>query len=121
MFPARSNEVRWLADVADEMRSYLTLAPDWDSYGAGPVRKEVIDVAVVIAEMMARYGFSRPVVCPVPSGGVLLEWEHANRALTLAVDGNDEFSFAYESPGEPESEGDLRDLVSLLNAGLQPL
>lgn len=119
--PASSDEIRWLVDVTDEMRSYLTLAPDWDSYGAGPVRKEIVDVAILIAEIMARFGFSRPMVCPQSSGGVFLEWEYASRALTVDLDGNEGFSFSYESPGKPESKGDFQDLVSLLNSGLQPL
>lgn len=121
VFSARSDEARWLVDVTDEIRSYLTLAPDWDSYGAGPVRKETVDLAVLVAEMMARFGFTRPLVCPEPSGGVLLEWEHSGRASAVDLDGNDGVSFVYESRGEPELEGDFRDLVSLLNTGLQPL
>ena len=44
------------------MRSYLELFPDWDSYGGGPVRKEIVDWAVLIAEIMAAIGFSRPEV-----------------------------------------------------------
>ena len=111
----------WLTGVRDEIRSYLELGPDWDSYDGMPARKRIVDAAVLIAEMMARYGFSRPVVCPEPSGGVLLEWEDSGRALAVDLDGNEGISFAYESPGEPESAGDFRNLVGLLNAGLQPL
>ena len=118
---ARSDEVHWLVDVTAEMRSYLELAPNWDSYGGGPVREVIVDVAILIVEMMGRCGFSRPVVCPEPSGGVLFEWEHSGRALAVDLDGNEGISFAYESPGEPESQGDFQDFVSLLNTGLQPL
>lgn len=121
VFSARSDEARWLVDVTDEMRSYLTLAPGWDSYGAGPVSKETVEVAVVVVEMMARFGFTRPLVSPAPSGGVFLEWEDSGRALAVNLDGNDGISFVYESPGEPELEGDFRNLVRLLNTGLQPL
>ena len=120
-FPVRSDEVRWLVDITDEMRSYLELAPNWDSYGGGPVREEIVDRAILIAEIMARFGFSQPTVCPEPSGGVLLEWEHSGRALAVDLDGNEGISFVYESPGEPESEGDFQDFMSLLNTGLQPL
>lgn len=118
--PKPSPEFVWLEDVRNEMQSYLGLAPDWDSYGGGAVRKEIVDSAVVIAEIMSRYGFSRPVVCPESSGGILLEWEHADRALTVDLDRNEGFSFVYESPGEPDLEGGLRRFVSLLNAGVQP-
>ena len=120
MSPKPSPEFDWLADVRNEMRSYLELAFDWDSYGGGPVRKEVMDSAALITEMMARYGFSRPVVCPQSSGGILLEWEHSYRALTVDLNGNEGFSFTYEFPGEPDLEGGIERFVSLLNAGVQP-
>lgn len=117
---AGSDEVHWLVDVTDEMRSYLELAPDWDSYGGGPVREEIVDMAVLIAEIMARFGFSRPAVSPESSGGIFLEWEQSDRALSVDLDGNDGFSFAYESPGERELVGDIEHFVSLLAAGVQP-
>ena len=117
--PARSDEDHWLVDVTDEMRSYLTLVPDWDSYGGGPVRKRIADAALRIAEVLARTGFSRPDICPQSSGGVLLEWQQTGRVLTVDLDGVEGFSFAYESPGV-ESEGGIEDFVSLLRAGLQP-
>ena len=118
--PAPSHDIPWLADVMDEMRSYLELAPNWDSYGGGPVPMRIVDDAVVVAEIMAKYGFSRPDVCPESSGGVLMEWQQSDRALTVDLDGIEGFSFAYESPGEPELEGDIEDFFSLLSDGLQP-
>ena len=117
---ARSDEVHWLVDVTAEMRSYLELAPDWDSYGGGPVRGEIVDRAILIAEIMAIFGFSRPAVSPESSGGIFLEWEQSDRALSVDLDGNDGFSFAYESPGERELVGDIEHFVDLLAAGVQP-
>ena len=120
MSPAPSHEFPWLDDVKDEMGSYLELAPDWDSYGGGPVPNRIVDAAVVVAEFMATYGFSRPEVCPESSGGVLLEWQQSDRVLTVDLDGIEGFSFAYESLGKPELEGDIEDFFSLLSTGLQP-
>ncbi len=118
---ARAQEVPWLYEIMDEMRTYEELALNWDSYGGEPVRKEITDAAVVIARLMALYGFSRPDICPESSGGILMEWESAEKTLTVDLDSNEGFSFAYESPDEPESEGDFEDFVSLLNAGLSPI
>ena len=117
----RPEEAPWLADIVDEIRSYVELAPNWDSYGGGPVRREIAEAAVEIARLMALYGFSRPDICPESSGGILMEWEYAERALAVDLNGNEGFSFAYESTGEPESEGDFADFVSLLNTDLQPI
>ena len=113
-------DARWFTEVETEMRGYSELVPNWDSYDGGPVRSEIVDAAVEIARLMAVLGFSRPHVCPESSGGVLLEWEHTDRALTVDLDGNEGFSFAYESPGAPELEGDMEHFVGLLRAGVQP-
>ena len=116
----RPHEVHWLGDVRDEMRSYLALGSDWDSYGGGPVRTRIADAAVLVVEVMARIGFSRPDICPESSAGVLLEWQQSDRVLTVDLDGIEGFSFCYESPGV-ESEGGIEDFVSLLRGGLQPI
>ena len=118
--PEDVQEICWLAGIEGEMQSYLDLASNWDTYGGGPVPKETVDTAVMIARIMAEYGFSRPAICPESSGGILLEWEESDRALTVDLDGNEEFSFAYESPGNPELEGDIERFVTFLNSGVQP-
>lgn len=114
-----AHEPYWLADVREEMQSYLGLRLDWDSYGGGPVRESIADAALTVAEVMARTGFSRPDICPQSSGGVLFEWQQPDRVLTVDLDGIEGFSFAYEASGV-ESEGGIEDFVSLLRAGLQP-
>ncbi len=118
--PEGWQEVHWLANIEAEMLSYLDLVPNWDSYGGGPAAKETVDTAIIVARIMAEYGFSRPAVCPEPSGGVLMEWEKPGRALTIDLDGNDGFSFVYESSGMLALEGDIERFVSFLNTGVQP-
>ena len=120
-------EASWFADIESEIRGYLDLAPDWDSYGGGPPTRDVVDAAVAVAQIMAYLGFSRPTVCPQSSGGVMMEWQGSS-CIVLTVDieaigerpASDWISFALASPGESEREGNFEDLVALLNAGLQP-
>ena len=113
-------EDSWLADAEHRIRGFAELPDDWDSYGGGPVPKSVLEAAVAIAAIMSDIGFSRPDVGPQSSGGVLLEWHHAGRTLTVDIDiagglsPDRGFSFAYESPGEREIEGDLEDFTGLL-------
>ena len=45
----------------------------------------------MIARIMAECGFSRP----ASALRILLEWEESDRALTVDLDGNEGFSFAY--------------------------
>ena len=98
----------------------MELGPNWDSYGGGPARGEIVDCAVVIVEIMARIGFSRPDVSPESSGGILLEWEQDGRALIVDLDGIGGFSFAYDALGKVALEGDIEDFFGLLGAGLRP-
>ena len=123
---AFSGEASWFADIETEIRGYLNLVPDWDSYGGGPPARDIVDAAVVVAQIMAYFGFSRPTVCPQSSGGVMMEWQRSFRVLTVDIEGvgersaSDWFSFALVSPGESEREGDFEAFVDMLNAGLQP-
>lgn len=123
---ASEEQVSWLPDIECRIRRYPDLAPDWDSYGGGPLPGDIVDAAVVVAGIMADLGFSRPEVGPQSAGGVLMEWEGSGRTLTVDIEamgerwGSDWFSFALASPGEPEREGDFEDFVELLNAGLRP-
>ncbi len=119
-------EDSWLADIEKQIRSFAELPHDWDSYGGGAVPRSIVEAAVDIAGVMSAVGFSRPEVCPESSGGVLLEWHDAGKTLTVDIDFavglsvERGFSFAYESPGEQETEGDLADFVTFLGAGVQP-
>lgn len=119
---ASVREDSWLTDVENQIRSFAELPHDWDSYGGGAVPRSIVEAAVAIAAIMAGMGFSRPEVCPESSGGVLLEWHHADKTLTVDIDFAVEsgFSFAYESAGERETEGDLAEFVTLLDTELQP-
>lgn len=123
---ASQGQACWLPDIECGIRQYLDLAPDWDSYGGGSPSRDMVDAAVVVARIMAELGFSRPQVCPQSSGGVLMEWEGSGRTLTVDIEAtgdrpvSDWFSFALVSPGEPGREGDFKDFVELLNAGLRP-
>lgn len=118
-------EDSWLADVDRRIRNFAELPHDWDSYGGRPAPKSVVEAAVAIAATMSDVGFSRPDVGPESSGGVLLEWHHEGETLTVDIDIagglplHRGFSFAYESRGDREVEGDLEDFATFL-AGLQP-
>ena len=123
---ASHGKTSWLPDIECRIRNYLDLAPDWDSYGGGPPSRDIVDAAVVVAQVMAAFGFSRPEVCPQSSGGIMMEWEGSGITLTVDIEAITEpplsewFSFALASPGEPEQEGNFEDFADLLNAGFQP-
>ncbi len=105
----------WFLGIRDEIRGYLELAPNWDSYGGGPISNVVVGVAERFAELMAIIGFSRPNICPEPSGGILLEWQSLTQVLTVDIESDDihRIYFSYESAETPEldGEGNLDELV----------
>ena len=113
----RKTDVKdWLDDAILEIRSYMDLPDDWDSYGGGPVGRETVDAAVQFAEIMAGRGFSRPDICPESCGGILFEWQLADRVLTVDFPENGKTSFSYEVYGGDEVEGDLRRLFALVRS-----
>ncbi len=121
MRPKLSAPATWLDGVSQEMQSFRALPPNWDSYGGGPIRPDILNEAMKVAEFLAECGFSRPVVGPQSSGGILMEWDSIGGALTVDLDGNHGFSFAYERPGRPDVEGGIEEFARLLDSGLQPL
>ena len=105
--------MHWLPGIREELRGYLELPTNWDSYGAGPISNEVVAVAEGFAELMAAKGFSRPNTCPDSAGGVLLEWQSSAQILTVDIDEIQGFSFSYESFELPEldDEGEVDEFV----------
>ena len=68
----------------------------------GAISRDVALVVERFAELMAAIGFSRPNICPEPSGGVILEWQNTAQVLTVDFDEIQGFSFSYESFEMPE-------------------
>jgi hypothetical protein len=66
-------EQPWLHTVLQELRAVAALGEDWDSYGAGPIRRDVLWYALRLLQSVMD-DFPAPQLTPMSHEGVLLEW-----------------------------------------------
>ena len=96
--------------VRDKIKSLTELPENWDSYGGGPVKQSMVDLALVVLRWLLTRSWPDPDVSPTSAGGVVLEW---GDDLTINIDVNDGFSFLYKDE-EGDTEGDIEDFMLLL-------
>lgn len=60
----------------ERLYEFLKLEPDWDSYGAKPIKLEHIESALSFIELVYHiYGVLPFDIAPIPSGGVQFEYK----------------------------------------------
>jgi hypothetical protein len=74
-----------LQQPIDQLLGFRSLPPDWDSYGSRPIDDRAITCGLVLLLQAEGEMAHAPHVCPVPGGGVQLEWQVGQRALELEV------------------------------------
>lgn len=74
--------------IAHRLTVLSRLPQDWDSYGANPPDPRIRDVVLWCAAIFGWKG--QPIVTPLPSGGISLEWPDLD--LDIRPDGRIEAS-----------------------------
>lgn len=113
-----------LQQPIDQILGFRSLPPNWDSYGSRPVEDRAIACGLVLLLQAEAENAGAPHVCPVPGGGVQLEWQAGQRALELEAlpDGSAQFlrvdgQTMDEGPLDPNEPAGLRSLLRWLRAG----
>ena len=112
-----------LVAALTQLENLLSLPAGWDSYGSPPIRLEAVARGMGLLGDALWYGAPAPQVCPVPGGGVQLEWQARRKGLEVEVlpDGSVQFlkddnGRMDEGPLDPTRPGGLRELVDWLIA-----
>jgi hypothetical protein len=92
--------------LVERLRHLLDLPADWDSYGAVPVRADVVQQAAHLIRDWLTEGIPAPQIVPTPDGGVQLEWHQPAAYLEIHLSTPTDLSFYVESDGH-EEEGTL--------------
>ncbi|MBM3943539.1 MAG: hypothetical protein FJ316_11610 [SAR202 cluster bacterium] len=112
-------------EVVDRLEHLATLPPDWDSYGAVPIKPEAIEKTKAMFKQilpLVRKDVPLPFIAPSPDGGVEWEWTvPSGKELLLDIPPDDrpvpfllvELS---DSAEEVETEGTLGDPLALEEA-----
>ncbi len=94
-----------------QVERLLTLRPpDWDSYGARPVNRDVLDRAARLVLHLVEHEVTTPRLYPLSDGGVRLEWASSGGEIWIDYPVADEatYYFVDERTGD-EREGPLVD------------
>ena len=116
----------WLASSRKRVQKQAALPYDWDGEGSPPPSPEVINASLSLLTVMDQR-FSQmlplPFVCPVPGGGLELEW--TSDAKHAEIEFLDDGSVIYLKTdlrgGKPDvtafecSPSDIEELLSLLS------
>lgn len=76
----------WVQPVLDRLTELVALPQDWDSYGALPVARQSVEMALSVLSAVMSEGAELPWIVPLPSGGLQLEWHRADSDIEIALD-----------------------------------
>jgi hypothetical protein len=88
-------EQRWLPAVLREIEHIADLGDNWDGYGAGPIRKDVLWYALRLLQSVMEDG-PAPQLTPMSHEGVLLEWVRDSVHLEIEIEDAGEAYVSYE-------------------------
>lgn len=91
-----SSAPAWLPTVVKKLEELADLPPDWNSYGAAPVKRTCLQAALRLLRDVMKDNSPAPAVVPTPRGTVLLEWHRRGIDLEIDVLGTDCFHVVVE-------------------------
>jgi hypothetical protein len=109
---------KWHTSVVEKLVELSNLPPDWDSYGASPVKWDAGMFALNILTKVMLPRTPAPQIVPSPVGGAQLEWHVSDIDLEFHVAGpyDCELWFADHRTGKTVSSSVSDDLSELQEA-----
>lgn len=76
----------WFDEPLAQLAEVFNLNADWDGYGAKRVSQRTLRPAVDLLLAVHEAGLRAPQVVPTNAGGLGIEWDDGNLAVTLEID-----------------------------------
>jgi hypothetical protein len=86
----------WLRTFLKEIEVVAALTEGWDSYGAGPIRRDVLWYALRLMQSVMD-DYPAPQLTPMSHEGVLLEWHRNGAHLEIEIENAGEAYVCYEN------------------------
>jgi hypothetical protein len=80
------SEPKWAVSVTRQLEAVSFLGEDWDGFGAGPIRRDVIKFATHVFEQIMLPNTPAPHVTPMSHGGLMLEWHEHGIELEIEIE-----------------------------------
>ena len=97
------------------------LEPNWDSYGAPALDRDIVDTAREFIGRLASYITAQPLVVPMSSGALQFEWHQGQKILELEFEDRATVHYLKWDPAAGIQEedvfpvGDTAKAISLIN------
>jgi hypothetical protein len=88
-------EPRWLPAVLQRIEHIRNLDDNWDGYGAGPIRADVLSYALHLLQTVMD-DVPAPQLTPMSHEGVLIEWARGGVTLEIEIEDAGEAFVSYE-------------------------
>ena len=95
---------RALRETVVKLFALRNLRAGWDSYGAQPIRQEIIERAAQWIPSILQASTPEPAIVPRATGGLQLEWHRKGIDLEIYMDSPDNIQFAAEDRTSGEAE-----------------
>jgi hypothetical protein len=120
-----AKESSWITSVLEQFESIAGLPPGWDAGSAGPIRRDVLDYALAILEVIMHGGTAPPHVTPMSHEGVMLEWhsDDLDLEIEIMVPGNAYVTIKNRKTGEEKElrlVADFRELADYFLRSMKP-
>lgn len=109
------NDDGWQSEVQSQIERIKALSEDWDGYGAGPVRNDVMKFAAQVLQNIMHLSTPAPKLTPMSNEGLMLEWHIHGIDLEVDIERPGTMWMSFEDSVEHiDEEGEVR-------ANLRPL
>ena len=101
--------IQWWPSVSSQLDQLLTLPGNWDSYGACPIDREIVESVKGLLACLGEFlDLPSPCVSATRTGGVLLQWRSGTKEVEVELVSRDAASFVYaDEATTEEDEGEL--------------
>jgi len=108
----------WVGRAIVKLNQLSELKDDWDSYGAKPIERNAVLMALHLIRVIHNPQIPEPTIVPLTNGGTQFEWHTAQKDLEVSLSPNGQASIYFEQAGNPPtiSEGDISDLLGQIQS-----
>ncbi len=86
IFRQKNDFLRWSKYIENRFDQLNNLERGWDSYDASPIRYTTAKFVGDMLEALYFDGLKTPVIAPLKSGGIQLEWHRGEDCLEIEVE-----------------------------------
>jgi hypothetical protein len=98
-------QVTWAKSVGERLNHICALPVGWDGYRGRPTQFLIADFAFQLLRYVCKPHTVAPVIVPLPSGGLQIEWHTENASIELTIRERFKVDAWVADPRQPDDEG----------------